>query len=182
MAVVGREREAAAPGLEELVPVHRRQAAADLELAAGVEDLDARDGLRQLERAGRDAGPVRVGEVGDAAVCRDPGRRPGEVEPLALEALERVVDPEREDVAVAAAGQQAVELGARQHEQALGRRRVAPDPVVGDGEHVVPGALVVLDERAGRELAVGVRRVGVERAAKPGSRCLPGICSCAGAP
>ena len=78
--VVGRERRAEATRLEQLVPVHRREPASDLELAACVEDLDADDAVGQLERAGRDARPVRVREVRDAAVGRDPGTGLREVE------------------------------------------------------------------------------------------------------
>ncbi len=75
VAVVGGEREAHSARGEQLVPMHRRDPPADLELAAGVVDLEARNGLRKLERRGRDSGPVRVGEVGDAAVRCDPCRR-----------------------------------------------------------------------------------------------------------
>ena len=51
VAVVGGERETWPTAVEENVPVHRRDASSDLELAAGVVDLDSRDRLRELERA-----------------------------------------------------------------------------------------------------------------------------------
>ena len=175
VAVVGREREAGAAGVEQLVPVHRREAAPDLELAAAVVDLDPRDGLGKLERAGCRAGPVGMGEVRDAAVADDPGGGASEIEAVPLELVERVVDAEREHVAVPPVRQDAVQLGARQHEEALRRRRVAAMPVVGDREHVVPGPLVVLDEHSWWQLAVGVGRVGVQGAAQPRPRAAPGI-------
>ena len=109
-----------------------------------------------------------MGEVGDAAVLRDPRRRAGEVAPLALERFERVADPEGEHVPVALGGEHAVQLGTRQHEEAVRRRRVAPEPVVRDREHVVAGPLVVLDERPRRELSVRIRRMRVQRTPQPG--------------
>jgi len=51
VAVVGDERRADPAVLKELVPVHRREAPADLELAAGVEHLDPRDRRRELDPA-----------------------------------------------------------------------------------------------------------------------------------
>ena len=157
--VVGCDRETVLPGLEQLVPVHARETAPDLELAAAVVDLDPGDVVRQLEAPRDRAGPVRMREVGDAAVVVDPGAG-------ALEIAGIGVDPEREHVAVASVGEDAVELGARDHEQTA-RLRLRALPVVGDREHVVAGARVVGGERLRLELPVRARRVGVQRTAKP---------------
>ena len=66
--VVRREREQAVPVLERLVPVERRVAAPDLELAARVPHLDPDEPLAGLPLVGAQTAPVRVREVGDAAV------------------------------------------------------------------------------------------------------------------
>ena len=73
-------------------------------------------------------------------------------------------------MAVPLARQQAVQLGAREDEQSVGRRWRAAEPVIGDREHVVPRPLVVLDERAGSELAVRIRSCG--HAARSGAMGL----------
>ena len=76
-------------------------------------------------------------------------------------------DPEAEHVPVARSREDAVQLDAREHEQAVGRRRLGPLPVVGDREHVEARARVVGRERLGLELAVRAGRVRVQRAAQP---------------
>ena len=164
--VVGCDRETVLPGLEQLVPVHARETAPDLELAAAVVDLDPGDVVRQLEAPRDRAGPVRMREVGDAAVLLDPGAGALEICGLGRELAGIGVDPEREHVAVASVGEDAVELGARDHQQAV-RLRLRALPVVGDREHVVAGARVVGGERLGLELPVRARGVGVQRTAKP---------------
>ena len=175
MAVVARDRVARPARVEQLVPVHGGEAPAELELAACIEDLDARDGVGQLERPGVRAGPVRMREVGDAALGGDPLRRGGEVAALALELRQRVLDPEGEHMAVPVAREQAVQLRARDHDDALRRRWRTAKPVVGDREDVVARSLVVLDERPRGELAVGIRRVGMQRAAQPRPLPSPGV-------
>src|SRR2546423_14543409 len=71
VGVVGGNAEVTPASFEEVVPVHRREAAAHLELATRVVDLESGDALRQREAARRWAGPVRVCEVGDSSVLLD---------------------------------------------------------------------------------------------------------------
>src|SRR3954447_21502363 len=108
-------------------------------------------------------------------MSRDPVTRACQVEPLPFQRGERVLDPECQDVAVPLTRQVAVQLRARQDEQSFRRWRSAARPVIGDREDVVPCPLVVLDERAGSELAVGLGRVGVQRAPEPGPFCPPWV-------
>ena len=108
-------------------------------------------------------------EIGDAAVLLDERRGALEVGVLGAERGQVGVrgDPVAEHVPVTGAREDAVQLDAREHEQAVVRRRLGPLPVVGDRKHVVARALVVRGQRLGLELAVGARRVRVERAAQP---------------
>src|SRR5205823_6864271 len=71
MRVVGRDAVQEMPPLARLVPVQARVAAADLELTAGVVDLYPDEPLALLELVGPKAAPVRVREIGHAAVGRD---------------------------------------------------------------------------------------------------------------
>ena len=84
--------------------MHGREAAAHLELAPRVVDLETGDALAQREAARRRAGPVRVCEVGDAPVLPDPRCRGGEIGARAHE-LERIlVDAEGEEMSVCVSG------------------------------------------------------------------------------
>ena len=100
--------------------MHRREPAPDLELAARVADLDSRDVLRQLERAGRDARPVRMREIATPpcasihVAVRSRSRVLG-AERAADRGLGR--DAVAEHVTVTCAGEDAVQLDAREHEQ-----------------------------------------------------------------
>ena len=174
VAVVGHEGGTDPAVLEQLVPVHGRQAATDLELAPRVEHLDPGDGRRKLEPSGSGSRPVRVGEIRDASRARDPVTGLGEVAALPLELGRVAIDPDAEHVPVAVAGQDAVELDPREHHELGARRSLAAVPVVGDREDVVPGAPVVARERPGRQLAVRVGRVRVQRGPQPVSVALPG--------
>ena len=97
----------------------------------------------------------------------DPVAGRGQVAALALELRGVALDPEAEHVAVALAGQQAVELHAREHHEAVARRRLAPVPVVGERDDVVARTPVVAGERSGRQLTVRVAGVGVKRRPQP---------------
>ena len=148
--VVGRERRAAPAGLEQLVPVNRGQASTDLELAAGVEDLDPEDVLRQLERPG--VTPVQYGCARYAtppcsSIQPAVSSRSAYSAPSAREIGVRA-DAEAEHVAVTRGREDAVQLDAREHEQARPTRRRSL-PVVGDREDVEAGAAVVRRERVG---------------------------------
>src|SRR2546423_15534468 len=104
VGVVGGNAEVTPASFEEVVPVHGREAAAHLELAARVVDLESGDALAEREAARRRAGPVRVCEVGDAPVLPDPRCRGGEIGARAYE-LERIlVDAEGEEVPVRLSG------------------------------------------------------------------------------
>src|SRR5947199_10725913 len=108
VGVVGGNAEATHASFEEVVPMHGREAAAHLELATRVVDLESGDALAQRE-ARRRAGPVRVCEVGDAPVFPDPRCRGGEVGTRAYE-LERIlVDAEGEEVPVRLPGEEATQ-------------------------------------------------------------------------
>ena len=147
----------------------------DLELTAGVVYLDPGHRLGQLEATRCHPGPVRMREVRDTTVFDDPRPRAGKVESLSLDRIE-AVDAVGEHVAVSVAGEEAVQLCARNHEQSVGRGRITSRPVVCDCEHVVAGTLVVLDEGAWRQLPVRIRRMCVQRAAQPRSIDVPGAC------
>ena len=176
--VVAGDREARPARVEQHVPVHGREAAAVLDLAARVVDLDADDRGQPGHLVHRRAAPVGVREVGDAAVCSHELHRVGQVRVgalvvgvdvgLALEAVDEHVDP-------SAGGRPARELDPAQEHHALARGRLGDRPVVGDGERIPLGELVVVDERRGLQLAVGAGRVGVERAAQPRAVGLEGV-------
>jgi hypothetical protein len=83
-------------------------------------------------------------------------------------------DTEAEQVAVELAGEQDVQLRTGYDEDAVAVRHLGAVPVVGDREHVVAGTGVVLGKLARRQVAVGLRRVRVQRAAHPGSGLVPG--------
>ena len=122
----------------------------------------------------RAPGPVRMGQVGDAAGVDDPVAGGGEVAALARELGRVALDADPEHVAVAVLGQEAVELDARQHDEVGARRRLAAVPVVCERDDVVAGAPVVPCKRARRKLAVGVARVHVECRLEPVSGRSPG--------
>ena len=175
--VVGGDRRAHPSHLEQLVPVHRREAATDLELAPGVVDLDPDDALRKLEARGH-AGPVRMCEVGDAAARDDPLRRLREVGVLLRERPQLVLvrrDAVTENVAVAGAGEDAVQLDAREDEDPVDCVRVGDPPVVRDRQYVVAGPGVVAGEVAGAELSVRARRVRVQSGLEPGPAGRPDV-------
>ena len=65
-----------------------------------------------------------------------------------------------------------IQLRRGDHEELPRRALLGADPVVGDREHVVAGPLVVAHEQVRRELAVGVRRVCMQRAAQPDAVAL----------
>ena len=147
--------------LEELVPVHGREPAADLELAPGVEYLDPGD--REAGRsnpAGR--APVQYGmrEVGDPSLTDDPLARLGEVAALPLELRGIAFDPDAEHVPVAALGQDAVELDAWKDEQSpAADGSHASVPMVSERDDVVAGPGVVTHD------------VSWRRARRPSSSC-----------
>ena len=174
MAVVGDERGTGSTGLEQLVPVHRREAAPHLELAARVEDLDSRDGRGQLEAGRSRTRPVGVREIRDSTRRDDPfaGRR--EVAALTLELGRVAPDPDPEHVPVSVVGQRAVELDSREHHERRARRCDAAVPVIGERDDVVAGTSVVPRDGARRELAVRVRAVGVKRRPEPFTIRSPG--------
>ena len=68
VGVVGRERLERPSVLERLVPVDRRVAAAELELAARVPDLEPEQARAVPPLLGAQAAPVGVRDVGEAAV------------------------------------------------------------------------------------------------------------------
>ena len=168
MRVVGGEGEEAAAPLERLVPVDGRVAAADLELAAGVPHLDAEQARARLPLLGAETAPVRVREIGNASVRVDPRhdlRQRGE---LVLRDLRVGVDAEGEDVRVVLrAAAPGVQLDGGDDERLPRRPLRRPHPVVGDGEDVVAGPLVVPDELVRGQIAVRVGRMRVKRAFEP---------------
>ena len=83
-------------------------------------------------------------------------------------------DPVAEDVAVACAGEDAVELHARNDEEPVDRVVVRDPPVISDGQDVVARARVVPREVPGRELAVRAVRVRMQGAAEPDAVGRPG--------
>src|SRR4029077_17670119 len=96
--VVGGKSEVASAALERLVPVEGRIAPADLELAAGVPYLDAEQAGARLPLLGAEAAPVRVCEIGDAAVRIDPRHDFLQRGELVLRDLRVGVDAEGENV------------------------------------------------------------------------------------
>src|SRR4029077_2879004 len=85
-------------------------------------------------------------------------------------------EPERQHMRVVLARRgMCVQLRRGNDEQLLRGRLGRADPVVGDREHVVAGALVVPDEQLRRQLTVRIRRMGVESAAEPETGLLKGI-------
>ena len=124
-----------------------------------------------VERLEPGARPVRVREIRHAAGLLDEAHAVGE----ALERHERLgyaVDAVGQEMTVAPSGKAGVELDARHHDEAasLVLRDLGADPVVGRRQHVIAGRRVVRRERPGRQLAVGVRGVGVQGRAEPAAR------------
>src|SRR5207302_3821425 len=70
--VVGRERVDHPAVLEHLVPMDRRVAAPDLELARGIPDLDPDESGAVPPLLGAEAAPVGVGEIRNTAVLGHP--------------------------------------------------------------------------------------------------------------
>ncbi len=168
--VVGGEPEQPVPALERLVPLLRRIAPAELELAACVPDLHPDEALARLPLLRPQPAPVRVRDVWDAAVAGDPVHHLLERRELVIRDDRVGLDAESEHVGVvllpAAPG---VQLGGRDDEQLPRRTLVRPHPVIGDREDVVPGPFVVAGQQIGGQFAVRVRRVGVQGAPKPDS-------------
>ena len=109
----------------------------------------------------------------DAARADDPltGRR--EIAPLALELGQGLLDADPEHVPVAIPRQEAVELDARQHDE-VGLDGASLRCQWSVSATTCIRALVVACERARRELAVGVGRMGVQRRAQPVAGGTPG--------
>jgi hypothetical protein len=167
MRVVRRDREGASPSLESLVPLRRRVSPPDFEIAAGVVDLESEQSLAFLPVADAEPAPVRVGEVRGSSLAGDPahgfGERPGL---RSWPGIRR--DPEGEHVGdPSPVTDPRVELCSMDRENAVAGRLDRADVMIGDGERVEAGPLVMGDEEAGRELAVRVGCVRVEGAAKP---------------
>ena len=171
--VVAREREHPASPLERLVPVDRRVAATDLQLAACIPDLDPDDAFARFPLIGPEPAPVRVGEIGDAAVRRDPVDHLGQRRELVLRDLRVGLDAEREHMCIvfrSTGGR--IQLDRRDHEQLPRRTLHRAHPVVGDRQHVVAGPFVVPREQIRRQLAVRVGRVRVQCTAQPDAVAL----------
>ncbi len=145
--VVGREREERAPALERLVPVDGRVAAGDLELAAGVPHLDPEQPGAGLPLVGAQPAPVRVREIGETAVGRDPGHDLRQWRELVLGDDRVRLHPEGEHMCIVlrpTSGR--VQLDGRDDEQLPGRALDRPDPVIRDRKDVISSPFVVPDE------------------------------------
>jgi hypothetical protein len=161
------------PALERLVPVDRRVAAPGLELAAGVPDLDPDEPVAVLPLLRPQAAPVRVGEVGDAAVRGDPADDVRQRRELALGDGRVGLDPERQDIhdLFGPAGSR-VQLGGGDDQEPAGRPLDRPHPVVGDRQDVVAGPFVMAHELVRWQISIGVRCMRVQRAAEPDAAAL----------
>ncbi len=133
-----------------------------------------REVRRSEEMVGDQTRPVRVRQVGDAALRRDPARGLGDAREL-LARLGQRVDSVGEHVGLEPAVDTRRELTRGDQQDVAGAflGLVQRDqPVVGDRQHVVARTRVVLDETPGRGLPIGSIRVRVQLAAVPRTLAL----------
>ena len=188
VTVVGGDGGERPAGLERQVPDVGGIPSPVLAFGARIEELQAGEPLGVQDHLRREPAPVRVGHERGPALAGDEcggGRQVGErlevvvvdplpVRPVASGILGDLVDPDRQDLRVAALPQRVDrELGARDHQQVLARRHRREGPVVRDREDVEPRPLVVLGDGARWELAVGVGRVRVQRRLQPDAIAVP---------
>ena len=145
MRVVGRERVEAPAALERFVPVQRGVAAAELELAAGVPDLDPEQALARLPLVGPQAAPVGVGEDTARRRSRAPRRRPPAAGANSSSGMTGSISRPRASTWASSsrAGAIAFSSADGMTSRLGGGRLIGADPVVGDRQNVIPRPFVV---------------------------------------